>query len=661
MGTEPGEIVPLLRQDFRRFRQADRGPALSLLERIDSPAALRKLPCTALRDVAREVRRYLIQTVSASGGHFASGLGTVELAIALHYVFETPEDRLVWDTGHQCYPHKILTGRRARMAGIRKKGGISGFLRRAESPYDAFGAGHAGTSIGAALGMALAARQMASPRKVVAVIGDGAMTAGMAFEAINHAGAAKADLLVVLNDNTMSISPNVGALSNYLKRLISNSARAARKDDASAPGHVSPEPEPARYGTVGQSSDSVAPGALFGELGFHYCGPIDGHDVEALVKTLGDLKDRAGPRLLHVITKKGKGYPPAECDPVVYHGVERFDPKLGLEKRSGSAHENPRRPTYTEVFGQWLCDMAERDGRLVGITPAMREGSGLAAFAERYPERYYDVGISEQHAVTLAAGLACEGVKPVVAIYSTFLQRALDQLIHDVAIQRLPVLFAIDRAGVVGADGPTHAGSFDLCYLRCVPDMTIMTPANENECRQMLYTGFLLDGPAAVRYPKGEGVGTPMDREMNVLPVGRAEVCRRGRGGIALLAFGVLLAPALDAGAILDASVVNMRFVKPLDEAVVEEMARSHGLLVTIEDNAVMGGAGSAVNECVMSLGLRARVLNLGLPDRFQAHGSRQELLAACGLDAEGILAGVENWLRQGALPGGAQGMEARG
>lgn len=613
MGSDSRAGIPLLRQDFRRYRRTAAGPVLSLLERIDTPAALRKLSRSALKTVAQELRQYLIYAVSGSGGHFASGLGAVELTVALHYVFETPQDRLVWDTGHQCYPHKVLTGRRGRMASIRAHGGISGFLQRMESPYDAFGAGHAGTSVGAALGMALAARHGDQSRRVVAVIGDGALGAGMAFEAINHAGDVKADLLVVLNDNQMSISPSVGALSTYLSRL---------RPSATAQNSLRP----------------VRVSTLFEELGFAYNGPVDGHDVEALVEELSGLKERGGPRLLHVVTRKGKGYAHAEHDPVSYHGVGQFDPQQGLQPK-GQGH-----PTYTQIFGQWLCDMAERDRRLVAITPAMREGSGLTTFSERYPERFYDVGIGEQHAVTLAAGLACEGIKPVVAIYSTFLQRALDQLIHDVAIQELPVLFAIDRAGLVGADGPTHAGSFDLSYLRCVPGMTIMAPADENECRQMLYTGFLLDGPAAVRYPKEEGRGVTLHEPMSAIPMGRAEVCRRGQG-VALLAFGVMLAPALEVGDMLDATVVNMRFIKPLDEAVVEEMARSHDLLVTIEDNVVVGGAGSGVNECMLALGSRTSVLNLGLPDRFLAHGGRQELLAACGLDAQGILAAIQDRL----------------
>ncbi len=621
------------------------GLSFLLLEGIRSPLDLRKMPRSVLNAVTHELRQYLIHTVSNSGGHFASGLGTVELAVALHYVFDTPEDRLVWDIGHQAYPHKILTGRFARMPSIRTEGGLSGFLRRSESSYDHFGAGHAGTSIGAALGMALAARQMSHPRKVVAVIGDGAMTAGMAFEALNHAGDIKADLLVVLNDNEMSISPNVGALSTYLTRLLSSHLLQSVKEDGKwLLNHVPPARNLAHWAEE-QIKGMLSPGTFFDELGFDYYGPIDGHDVGALVETFENLKERSGPRLLHVVTRKGKGYAPAESDPVSYHGVGCFDPKLGLTKKE----EKQACPTYTQVFGQWLCDMAERDPRLVAITPAMREGSGLMPFADRYPERYYDTGIAEQHAVTLAAGLACEGLKPVVAIYSTFLQRAYDQLIHDVAIQGLPILFAIDRAGLVGPDGPTHAGSFDLSFLRCIPALTIMTPADENECRQMLYTGFMLDGPAAVRYPKDKGQGVPVSKNMSELPFGCAEIRRHGHH-VALLAFGVLLAPALEVGEALDATVVNMRFVKPLDETMVSELARNHDLLVTLEDNAVMGGAGSEVNECLARLGLHPGVLNLGLPDRFLEHAARKDLLISCGLDTKGILAAVKNW-RQQAMP----------
>ena len=613
-----------------------------LLQRIETPEDLRALPESELTALAGELRSYLIHSVARTGGHLAASLGTVELTVALHYVFNTPEDRLVWDVGHQTYPHKILTGRRAHFATLRQKGGLSGFPRRAESAYDTFGVGHAGTSLSAALGMAIANARTGHPRKVVAIIGDGAMTAGMAFEALNHAGDLKADLLVILNDNDMSISPNVGGLSDYLARILSSRVYAnVREGGKKVLSHVPPVQELARRAEE-HMKGMVTPGTLFEELGFNYIGPIDGHDVHLLVKTLRNLRTLRGPQFLHVVTRKGKGYAPAEANPCAYHSVTGFDPDTGLAPPARKAAS----PTYTEVFGQWLCDMAVRDERLVAITPAMREGSGLVACSERYPQRYFDVGIAEQHSVTLAAGLACEGLKPVVAIYSTFLQRAYDQLIHDVALQNLPVLFAIDRAGVVGPDGPTHAGGFDLTYLRCVPNMVVMAPTDENECRQMLHTGFLLDGPAAVRYPRGRGPGTTVQEAMTALTVGKAELRRKGCR-VALLAFGCLLATALETAESLDATVANMRFVKPLDEAMVLELAAGHELLVTLEDNVVAGGAGSAVNECLAAHQVHIAVINLGLPDRFMEHATREELLADCGLDRAGILHTVQEYFRQ--------------
>ncbi len=619
-----------------------------LLDLVDTPQDLRSLPESALEPLAREVREFLIDSVSRSGGHLAAGLGAVELTLALHYVFDTPEDRLVWDVGHQAYPHKIVTSRRQRLSTIRQKGGLSGFPRRDESPYDSFGVAHAGTSISAALGMVLAGIRTQHPRKVVAVVGDGAMTAGMAFEALNHAGGMKADLLVVLNDNRMSISPNVGALSTYLTRILTGRMYNAAREGGKKVLHHMPAVEEFARRAEEHMKGMVSPGTLFEELGFRYFGPVDGHELNTLIPTLRNLRALRGPRILHVTTQKGKGYGPAEGDPVTYHGVGPFDPTTGVVCGSPG-----RGPAYTQVFGEWLCDMAERDERLVGITPAMREGSGMVDFARRFPDRYFDVGIAEQHAVTLAAGFACEGIKPVVAIYSTFLQRAYDQLIHDVAIQNLPVLFAIDRGGVVGPDGPTHAGSFDLSYLRCVPNMVVMAPADEDECRQMLYTGFLHPGPAAVRYPRGRGPGVPVRAPMRALEVGRAELRRRGHR-VAILAFGCMLAPALEAGGRLDATVVNMRFVKPLDEDLVLRLAGEHQLLVTVEDNAVSGGAGSAVNECLAAGGMLVPLMNLGLPDQFLEHGSREQLLAECGLDSGGIVQTVLQ--RLGGMAGSARG-----
>ena len=615
------------------------GATFPLLEQIDTPLDLRALPEARLPALAQELRAFLIETVARTGGHFAANLGTVELTVALHYVFNTPDDRLVWDVGHQTYPHKILTGRRARMDSLRRKNGIAGFPKRCESVYDTFGVGHSSTSISAALGMAIASARTGSERKVVAIIGDGAMTAGMAFEALNHAGHIKSDLLVVLNDNEMSISPNVGALSAHLTKLMSGRFfSSVREGGKKVLSHMPPMLEVARRAEEHVKGLLVPTGTLFEELGFNYFGPVDGHDLPTLVQTLRNLRALDGPRLLHVVTRKGKGYPRAEDEPVGYHGVGSFDPACGLKpaKPGGS-------PTYTQVFSDWLCDMAAEDERLVGITPAMREGSGLVEFSERFPERYFDVAIAEQHAVTLAAGLACDGLKPVVAIYSTFLQRAYDQLIHDVALQNLPVLFAIDRAGLVGPDGPTHAGSFDCSYLRCIPNLVIMAPADENECRQMLYTGFQLDQLAAVRYPRGKGPGVAVERAMQPLPIGQAQLRRQGQA-LALLAFGSMVEVAEAVGARVDATVVNMRFIKPLDEALLRRLAAEHRWLVTLEENAIAGGAGSAVSEYLAQQAIHTPVYHFGLPDEFIEQGERGELLSECGLDAEGILRQLAAW-----------------
>lgn len=611
-----------------------------LLEKIDMPAQLRTLTESELPVLAEELRQFLIQSISRTGGHLSAGLGTIELTIALHYVFNTPEDRLVWDVGHQTYPHKILTGRRKAMPTLRKKDGLAGFPKRTESEFDAFGVGHSSTSVSAALGMAIAAKREGLGRKVVAVIGDGAMTAGMAFEALNHAGDLGANLLVILNDNEMSISPNVGGLSNYLARILSGKFYAnMRERGKKVLGAMPPMWELVRRAEE-HVKGMVIPGTLFEELGFNYIGPIDGHDLDTLTKTLQNLRSLDGPQFLHVVTKKGKGFAPAENNPCVYHGVTPFNPESG----EMSATPSPS-PTYTQVFGDWLCDAAAKDERVVVITPAMREGSGLVKFSELYPQRYFDVGIAEQHSVTLAAGLACEGLKPVVAIYSTFLQRAYDQLIHDVALQNLPVLFAIDRAGLVGPDGPTHAGSFDLSFLRCIPNMLIMAPTDENECRIMLETGLYHQGPAAVRYPRGTGPGVAIQRTTYTLPIGQADICRKGKK-VAILAFGTMLAPALEAGERLNATVVNMRFIKPLDETMVLKLSAEHDLLVTIEENSLMGGAGSAVAECLASHpeAPRIPIIHLGLPDYFTDQGSRNELLAECGLDCPGILRSIATW-----------------
>jgi 1-deoxy-D-xylulose-5-phosphate synthase len=606
-----------------------------LLDKIDSPADLRNLPESSLEQLAAEVRAFLLESVSGSGGHFAAGLGTVELTVALHYLYNTPEDRIVWDVGHQAYPHKILTGRKERLHTIRQWEGLAPFPKREESPYDTFGVGHSSTSISAALGMAIAAELTDSARRAVAVIGDGAMTAGLAFEALNHAGALETDLLVVLNDNNMSISPNVGALSSRFAQILSGKLyTTVREGSKKVLSQMPPMWELARRAEE-HFKGLIVPGTLFEEFGFNYIGPIDGHDLPTLISTLQNIRQLRGPQLLHVITKKGKGYALAEQDPVKYHGVTSFDPAVGIVPSTKKKALN-----YSDIFGGWICDMAARDRRLVAITPAMREGSGLVRFEQEYPDRYFDVAIAEQHSVNVAAGMACDGVKPVVAIYSTFLQRGYDQVIHDVANQNLPVLFAIDRAGLVGADGPTHNGSYDLSILRCLPNMTVMAPADENECRQMLYTGFMLDSPAAVRYPRGTGPGCDIEQEMTVLPLGKAEVRRRG-SKVAILAFGSMLATALEVAEQCDGTVVNMRFVKPLDEAMILDMAASHELLVTIEENVVAGGAGSAVGELLAALGVSVRIAHYGLPDRLIQHGSRDDMLRDSGLTSEAFEAFV--------------------
>ena len=608
-----------------------------LLDTIHFPADVRKLDKSQLKPLAKELREFLTQTVSVSGGHFSAGLGTVELTVALHYVFDTPSDQLVWDVGHQAYPHKILTGRKDRMTTIRAKDGVSAFPSRAESEYDAFGVGHSSTSISAALGMAIASSLKGEDKQMVAIIGDGSITGGMAYEAMNHAGAIDANLLVILNDNDMSISPPVGAMSNYLTKVLSSKFYSSIREESKKALKKMPSVWELARRTEEHVKGMVVPGTLFEELGFNYIGPIDGHDMDMLVSTLENLKAISGPRFLHIVTKKGKGYAPAEKDPLAYHGVPAFDPsKDSLPKSAPSVN-----PTYTEVFGQWLCDMAAIDERLLGITPAMREGSGLVKFSEQYPDRYFDVAIAEQHAVTLAAGQACQGAKPVVAIYSTFLQRAYDQLIHDVALQNLDVLFALDRAGLVGPDGPTHAGSFDYSYLRCIPNMLVMAPADENECRQMLYTGFLHQGPASVRYPRGKGPGVAVEQTMTELAIGKAEIKHQGTR-IAILAWGSMVTPALATGTKLNATVVNMRFIKPIDEALILELAKSHDVFVTVEENVLAGGAGEAVNAYLQTQKILMPVLNIGLPDAFIEQGTREQLLALCGLDTQGILNQIE-------------------
>jgi len=610
-----------------------------LLDQISSPADVRKLSKKQLESLSDEVRRYLTHTVSLSGGHFSAGLGTVELTVALHYIFNTPEDQLVWDVGHQAYPHKILTGRKDEMPTIRTKGGICAFPNRAESEYDAFGVGHSSTSISAALGMAIASRLRGDDKRMVAIIGDGSITGGMAFEAMNHAGVVDANLLVILNDNNMAISPNVGAMNNYFTRVISSKFYSSVREESKKVLSKMPTVWDLARKTEEHVKGMIVPGTLFEELGFNYIGPIDGHDIDMLVDTLENIKDLSGPVFLHIVTKKGKGYAPAEKDPLAYHGVPAFDPMQdSLPKSAPSPH-----PTYTQVFGRWLCDMAEKDSRLLGITPAMREGSGLVEFSERFPDRYFDVAIAEQHAVTLAAGQACQGGKPVVAIYSTFLQRAYDQLIHDVAIQKLDVLFALDRAGLVGPDGPTHAGSYDYSFLSCIPNMLLMAPADENECRQMLTTGYNHVGPAAVRYPRGKGPGSAVSDQLTDLEIGKAEIRHQG-GRIAILAWGSMVTPALEAGKKLGATVINMRFIKPIDEAMILEMAKTHDVLVTVEENVIAGGAGSAVNCYLQAQQILMPVLNIGLPDAFVEQGTREELLSECGLDTQGIIQNIEQF-----------------
>ena len=615
---------------------ADRYP---LLSKIESPADLRALPVESLGEVCRELREYLINTVATRGGHFAAGLGTVELTVALHYVFETPDDRLVWDVGHQAYPHKVLTGRRDRLDTVKQKDGLAPFPSRSESPYDTFGVGHSSTSISAALGMAVAAEREGAARRVVAVIGDGAMTAGMAFEALNNAGSLRTDLLVVLNDNDMSISENVGALSKYLTRVLSSRKYAALRET----GKKVLSKMPAAWEFARRSEEyfkgMILPGGLFEALGFNYIGPIDGHDIGALVRTLRNQRLLKGPQFLHVVTRKGKGYAPAEADPIKWHGPGAFDPASGTifkEKSPG--------PSFSQIFGDWLCDMAEREPKLVGITPAMREGSGLVEFSKKFPDRYFDVAIAEQHAVTFAAGIACEGLKPVVAIYSTFLQRGYDQLIHDVALQNLPVVFALDRAGLVGGDGATHQGAYDISYLRCIPNMVLMAPSDENECRQMLYTATTLSGPSAVRYPRGIGNGTPVVREMSALPVGRGVVRREGQSGLAILVFGTLLHAVRPIAERLDATIVDMRFIKPLDVALVRQIASRHRAVITVEENAVQGGAGSAVAEALAEADISIPMHLIGIPDRFIEHGSREDCLALAGLDAAGLAKHIDGW-----------------
>ena len=610
-----------------------------LLSQIHSPLDLRELPEANLPELAAELRAFLIATLNHCGGHFGANLGTVELTIALHYLFNSPEDKLVWDVGHQAYPHKILTGRRDLLHTIRQTQGLAPFPARGESPYDCFTVGHASTSISAALGMAIAAKKQGLPRECIAIIGDGGLTGGMAFEALNHAGALDANLLIVLNDNKMSISKNVGALTNYLARILSGKTYTIFREGSKKALSGLPAFKALIKKTEMHVKGMITPGTLFEELGFHYFGPIDGHDLNVLLSTLRNLRQLTGPRLLHIVTEKGKGYAAAEADPIEYHAVSAgFHTSKTLSKKNAS-------PTYSEVFGQWLCDMAAQDENLVAITPAMCEGSGMVEFSRRYPERYFDVGIAEQHSLTLAAGMACEGLKPVVAIYSTFLQRAYDQLIHDISLPNLNVTLALDRAGLVGGDGATHNGNFDLSYLRCIPNLIVMAPSDENECRQMLYTAYMHPGPAVVRYPRGCGTGAKINASMHAMPIGKAHVKRKGKE-IAMLAFGSMVAPALEAAENLDATVVDMRFIKPLDEKIIQQMVDAHDVLVTLEENVVAGGAGSAVNEWLIAHHYKKTVLNLGLPDKFIEHGDPKILLAQCGLDAKGIQEAIQQQLR---------------
>lgn len=635
-----------------------------LLESVYNPADLRKLHESQLPQLADELRQYVIDSVSRTGGHLGASLGTIELTVALHYVFNTPTDKLVWDVGHQTYGHKILTERREKMSSIRKQGGLAGFPNRDESEYDTFGVGHSSTSISAALGMALAAKHQAAMRqndlnltdadrraaeKVVAVIGDGALTAGLAYEALNHAGGVKANMLVVLNDNDMSISPNVGAMNKYLARMLTGKLVSGAREGSKRVLAKVPTMHEIAKRTEEQVKGLVVPSSLFEELGFNYFGPVDGHDIDGLVAVLKNLRDQQGPVFLHVVTKKGFGYKFAEQDPLALHAVPPFNPATGKALKSSKSNQL----TYTQVFGQWLCDMAERDNRIVGITPAMREGSGMVEFEQRFPNRYYDVGIAEQHSVTLAAGLACGGMKPVVAIYSTFFQRAYDQLIHDVVLQNLPVVFAIDRAGVVGPDGPTHAGSFDYSFMRCLPNIVVMAPADENECRQMLYTAVQIDGPSSVRYPRGMGPGVDVDDVMTALPIGVSQTKREGKR-VALLAFGTMVTPAMQIGEDMNFTVINMRFVKPLDTSTIESIAQSHELIVTLEENAVAGGAGAGVLEHLASVGSQTSVKLIGLPDEFVEHGSREELLTYCQLDLPGLRSQIENLIAAESDPASA-------
>jgi 1-deoxy-D-xylulose-5-phosphate synthase len=625
-----------------------------ILDTISDPADLRRLPREHLQLLATELREFIVESVSTTGGHFSSNLGTVELTIALHYAYNTPNDRIVWDVGHQTYGHKILTGRRAGMARLRQKGGIAGFPRREESAYDTFGTAHSSTSISAALGMAIAARLQGIKRHSIAVIGDGAMSAGMAFEAMNNVG--RENVLVILNDNDMSISESIGALNNYLAKLMSGRFYATTKKTAEKILSATPTFKEIAKRVEEHAKGMISPSTMFEEFGFNYTGPIDGHNVDVLIDTLHNIQQLDGPQFLHIVTRKGHGYKLAEEDPINYHGPSKFDPKIGIVKPAPQPGTKPK-PSYTQIFGDWLCDMAAADKRLVGITPAMREGSGLVKFSQKFADRYFDTAIAEQHAVTFAGGLAADGLKPVLAIYSTFLQRGYDQLIHDVALQNLPVVFALDRGGLVGADGPTHHGAFDISFLRCIPNMMVMAPANENECRQMLTTGFQHNGPSAVRYPRGTGPGVAIDPALTTLPIGKGVVVRETKGfeasvkkaRVAFLAFGAMVQPAMDAADELNATVANMRFVKPIDAELIANLAATHDYLVTVEENAIMGGAGSAVAECLSAQGMSVPVLHLGLPDHFVEHGDPAVLLADCGLNKDGIVASVRQWLSQQA------------